>query len=80
MQLVLEILLKNQLYVKAEKCEFYVSTISFLGYVISPGHVKMDPEKLAAVQERLTPVNRKQLQRFLGFANFYCRCIRNTVR
>lgn len=26
------------------------------------------------------PVNRKQLQCFLGFAHFYCRFIRNTVR
>ena len=32
---VLQRLLENRLYVKAEKCEFHVPFISFLGYIIS---------------------------------------------
>ncbi|XP_023806908.1 uncharacterized protein LOC105356774 isoform X2 [Oryzias latipes] len=70
-------LLQNQLYVKAEKCEFHVTTTSFLGLVISEGRVKMDPKKVQAVLEWPKPENRKQLQRFLGFANFYRRFIKN---
>ena len=37
----------------------------------------MDPEKIKAVVEWPSPDSRKALQRFLGFANFYRRFIRN---
>uniref|UniRef100_A0A672F8Z2 Gypsy retrotransposon integrase-like protein 1 n=1 Tax=Salarias fasciatus TaxID=181472 RepID=A0A672F8Z2_SALFA len=74
---VLERLQKNQLYIKAEKCEFHQHTVSFLGYIISQGEMTMDPVKLSAVQNWPQPENRKQLQRFLGFANFYRRFIRD---
>lgn len=74
---VLERLLQNRLFVKAEKCEFHASTVAFLGYIISPGEVKMDPEKVSAVKDWPQPDNRKQLQRFLGFANFYCHFTRD---
>lgn len=58
-------LLENQLYVKAEKCEF--SSVSFLGFVFSEGPMCMDPEKVKAVAGLAH--NRKEVQRFLGFAN-----------
>lgn len=41
------------------------------------GQVQMDPAKVSAVTEWPAPTNLKQLQRFLGFANFYRRFIRN---
>lgn len=56
--------LENKLFVKAEKCEF-------LEYVIQSGQVKVDSEKIKTVAEWPRPENRKQLQRFLGFAHFY---------
>lgn len=74
---VLERLLTNHLYVKAEKCEFHVKQTSFLGYHISHRGVKMDESKVKAVTEWHTPSTIKELQRFLGFANFYRRFIRN---
>ena len=73
---VLQRLLKNRLYVKAEKCEFHVPSISFLGYIISHGQIEMDPAKVSAVAEWPSPPTRKRLQQFLGFANFYRRFIR----
>lgn len=74
---VLQRLLENKLFVKAEKCEFHVESVAFLGYIIGSGQVKPDPSKIQAVVEWPQPENRKQLQRFLGFANFYRRFIRN---
>ena len=62
---------------KAEKCEFSGVTTSFLGYIISAGNISMDPEKVRAVEQWQKPMDRKALQRFLGFANFYRRFIRN---
>ncbi|KAK7921945.1 hypothetical protein WMY93_008847 [Mugilogobius chulae] len=40
------------------------------------GQVEADPSKIQAVSDWPVPSNRKQLQRFLGFANFYRRFIR----
>ena len=75
-QTVLQRLLENSLFVKAEKCEFHVPSVAFLGYIVSQGSIEMDPVKVAAVTSWPLPESRKQLQRFLGFANFYRRFIR----
>ena len=74
---VLQRLLENQLYVKAEKCDFHQHSTSFLGFIIAPGSIRMDPAKIRAVVDWPSPSSRKELQRFLGFANFYRRFIRN---
>ncbi len=76
-KVVLSRLLENQLYVKAEKCEFHVNQTSFLVYHISHHGVKLDELKVQAVTEWPQPSIVKELQRFLGFANFYRRFIRN---
>ena len=73
---VLQRLLENRLFVKAEKCEFSCSSTAFLGYIISTGSLSMDPEKVREVEEGPKPVNCKTLQCFLEFANFYRRFIR----
>lgn len=62
---------------KAEKCEFHASTILFLGYVFEARNIKPVPAKIEAVSNWEPPENRKKLQQFLGFANFYQRVIRN---
>lgn len=59
---VLERLLENQLYIKAEKCEFHVSSISFLGYIFEADNIKPDPAKIEAVSNWEPPENRKGLQ------------------
>lgn len=77
---VLQRLLKNRLFIKGEKCEFHVSTVTFLGYIIDRGNLRPDPAKVKAVVEWPKPPNLLQLQRFLGFANFYRRFIQDFSR
>ncbi|KAK3507924.1 hypothetical protein QTP70_003814 [Hemibagrus guttatus] len=74
---VLTRLQRHHLYVKLEKCEFHRSTVTFLGYVISHQGVEMDVVKVRAVTEWPAPTTVRELQQFLGFANFYRRFIRN---
>ena len=68
---VLKRLLEHHLYVKAEKSVFHADTVSFLGFIVAPGRVQMDPAKVSAVAEWPTPDSCKKVQQFLGFANFY---------
>ncbi|KAI2645467.1 Transposon Tf2-6 polyprotein [Labeo rohita] len=74
---VLQRLISHRLYAKEEKCEFHLSKISFLGYVISSEGVAMDEQKVNAVLKWPRPTTLKELQRFLGFSNFYRRFIRH---
>ena len=74
---ILKRLLRNRLFVKAEKCEFSCARTTFLGFIIETGNIRMDPEKFKGVTEWPSPTGRKSLQRFLGFAHFYRRFIRN---
>lgn len=75
-RMVLQRMIQHRLYAKLEKCEFHQTQIAFLGYVISAEGITMDDTKVQAVQRWPLPQNLKELQRFLGFANFYRRFIR----
>ncbi|KAI2659613.1 Transposon Ty3-I Gag-Pol polyprotein [Labeo rohita] len=74
---VLERLRQHHLFLKGEKHEFHKTTVHFLGYVITPEEVQMDQGNVDVVQNWPQPSTVKEMQRFLGFANFYCRFIAN---
>ena len=74
-RLVLQRLLENRLFIKAEKCMFDATSVEFLGHILEKGQVRADPKKIWAVEEWARPADRTQLRRFLGFANFYRRFI-----
>ncbi|XP_069492416.1 uncharacterized protein [Ambystoma mexicanum] len=72
---VLERLSQHQLLVKKEKCVFGVTTVTYLGFVLSPQGVQMDEQKVDAILNWPAPSSVKVVQRFLGMANFYRRFI-----
>jgi len=59
------------LYAKAEKCEFHSDSVEYLGYVLSPSGFTMSDAKVKTIQEWPKPKKVKDIQSFLGFANFY---------
>ena len=62
---------ENNLYVKLEKYRQKVREVGFLGVVIGPEEIKMEEEKVKGVLEWLTPKCVKDMQKFLGLANYY---------
>lgn len=59
------------LTLKFKKCHFNKKEIKFLGHFISPKGMIMDPDKVKALQNFPEPRNKKDLQSFFGFCNFY---------
>jgi hypothetical protein len=62
---------EHKLYLRPEKCEFERTKIKYLSVVISHNKVEMDPVKIAGVVDWPTPSNKKEVQSFIGFVNFY---------
>lgn len=69
--------MQNHLFVKLKKCDVHQQTITFLGYVLSLAGAEMDQAKVQAITDWPEPTTIKELQHFLGFANFYRRFMRN---
>ncbi|MBW0512278.1 hypothetical protein O181_051993 [Austropuccinia psidii MF-1] len=74
---VLAILRANNLFAKASKCLFHISSVEYLGYVVSSEGLKMNQAKFKQILNWPPPRNLKALPLFLGFVNFYRRFIKN---
>ncbi len=68
---VLQLLHENDLYLRPQKCEFGVTKVNFLGFIIEHGKMMIDPVKLAGIADWPEPSTLRQLRSFLGFGNFY---------
>ena len=77
---VLRRLEENDLFVKPEKCKWKVREVEFLGVVIGPRGVKMQKKKVEGVLNWLAPRNIKEVQKFLGLANYYRRFIKDFAK
>jgi hypothetical protein len=70
-KLILERMKEVGVTLKVSKCEFHTYRTEYLGYIIAPIGISIDPEKVKAIKEWKEPTNVKGVQSFLGFANFY---------
>jgi len=73
-ELVMEVvkrLVENDLYVKPEKCKWKMRKVGFLGVVIGLERIKIEKEKVKSVLDWPTPKYVKDVQKFLGLANYY---------
>ncbi|XP_051748214.1 deleted in malignant brain tumors 1 protein-like [Ctenopharyngodon idella] len=72
---VLQGLCEFNLFLKAEKCQFHQSEIQFFSYIVKENGIAIDERKVEAIRNWPIPKTVKELQRFLGFDNFYHRFI-----
>jgi hypothetical protein len=69
--LVLDRMREHKLYLRPEKCKFEKTRIEYFGVIISHNKVEMDPVKVAGVADWPMPSNKKEVQSFVSFVNFY---------
>ncbi|PHJ17715.1 retrotransposon ty3-gypsy subclass [Cystoisospora suis] len=70
LRVVLQRMRDARLFVGLSKCELVTQKVQYLGFVIEPGGVGPDPEKVQAVQQWPTELlDCKQLRGFLGMAH-----------
>ena len=70
-QEALQCLQNNGLYASTEKCEFHTTSMEYLGFILSPDGLMMDPTKIQVIQDWPEPHKVWDIQSFLGFTNFY---------
>ena len=68
---VIKRLVENDLYVKLEKYKQKVREVEFLEVVIGLKGIKIEEEKIKRVLDQPTPKGVKDIQKFLGLANYY---------
>jgi len=73
----LKIAEKHNLSLKQTKCEFDATEIPILSVKVGNGEVKMEDKKIKAILEWKEPTKLKEVESFIGFANFYCCFIKN---
>ena len=70
LRVVLQVLKEHQLFSKYSKCEFLLSSVTFLGHIISSEEVKVDPMKTKAVKNCPIPLTPTDIRSFLGLSGY----------
>ncbi|XP_041820347.1 uncharacterized protein K02A2.6-like [Chelmon rostratus] len=65
------------LRVRQDKCEFFKSSVEYLGHVIDSAGLHKAPSKVKAIVEAPSPNNVTQLRSFLGLLTYYARFVPN---
>ena len=74
---ILQQCVNHVLAVNLTKSEFHVHETIFLGHIVNGRQVQMDPAKLETMFKWPVPTKKKEVQAFLGFANYYRQFIEN---
>ena len=74
---MLDRLEKAGLRARKEKCQFFVSSVTYLGHKIDAEGLHPFPDKLQAIQEAPSPTNVQELKAYLGLLTYYTRFLPN---
>ena len=72
---VLQKLREEKLYVKYDKCDFWLNQVAFLEHVVMEKGIQVDPTKIEAITNWEPLKNVMEVQSFLGLAGCYRRFV-----
>jgi len=75
-RLVVRNLMENNLCINIDKCLLHVPEVEFVGFQEGKQWIQMSQKKVEDIVNWAALRNVKEVQRFIGFANFYRRFIR----
>ncbi|WMV34737.1 hypothetical protein MTR67_028122 [Solanum verrucosum] len=77
LRIILGVLGKQKLYAKFSNCIFWLTSMAFLGHVVSKEGVMVDPQKIEAVKNWARPSSTTEVRSFVGLASYYRRFVKN---
>ena len=77
---VFEKLAKAGLKLKPSKCEFFRSSLKYLGHIVSKDGIATDPRKIEAIQKWPRPKTVTDVRSFTGFTNYYRKFIKGYAK
>ncbi|KAL5011180.1 hypothetical protein ScPMuIL_011737, partial [Solemya velum] len=80
LEMVLTRLREHGLKLSPNKCSMFQTKVRYLGFVVSALGVETDPEKIAKIQQWPVPTTPEEVRRFLGFAGYYRKFIRDFAK
>ncbi|XP_070012868.1 uncharacterized mitochondrial protein AtMg00860-like [Nicotiana sylvestris] len=75
LRIVLQTLMEKKVYAKFSNCEFWLDSVAFLGHMVSSAGIKVDPNKIEAVQIWPKSFSATEIQSLLGLAEYYHRFV-----
>jgi hypothetical protein len=70
-------LFQRNLKVKPEKCKFHRTNLEFLGFIVGRDGIQLDPDKIKSIWQWPQPKTVRDVQAFLGLANYNRKFIEN---
>ena len=77
LRLTLNKLREHKLYAKLSKCQFAVQEVEYLGFLLKPGGVCINPSKIDAIKSWEVPKSKRDVQSFMGMINYFRRFIKD---
>ena len=68
---ILDVLRKEQLFLKMSKCEYGKTSLVYLGHIVGGGELKIDPSKVEVILNWPKPNTVTEVRSFLGVAQYW---------
>ena len=68
------------LKLKASKCHVGMTSVNYLGFVVSEKGIEVDTQKVSKIHRMEAPSNVREVRRFLGMASYYRNFIRQYAK
>ena len=77
LKVVKEKLKEANLTINLKKCDFFKTSLKFLGYIVGRNSLRTDPDKISAMVNYSRPKTTTEVKRFMGMCSWYRRFIKD---